>query len=654
MRIIKAKAVISAQDKTGGVFSSIANKVRMLERAGGMMNRTAPMLERAGRAASGWTAGLAGAAGGLGALGGAVVGAKIKDAVVDFAALERQMNRIGITAGASEVETARAMDTVKKTAEDLKMPLDEAVSGLDTLVSSGKSMGEALDFLPSVLATAQASGAAASDMASTASATAVSLKVAAGDMQSAFDAMVTAGKLGTFELKDMAQFMPKVAASARKLGLEGVDGVQRLTAMLQVARQVSGTSEQAATGVTDAFEKLLSPTVLKAASKQGLDFQKIMLAAEKNGTNAFEAIVLKLRDLTKGSTDLENDFRLSAIFTESDSRRTIAAMIKNWDTYQTFLKEIQQGQGGVAKDLARILKDSQAQMDEVTTKFNNQMLGLGQALMPGVSEVLERSQLEVQYFKEQMKDLDDWMTNNLGFSLSDAWGKVQSSTGLGGKTNAEMKADIARKQEERDNPALYRARKLEEERAGLAKSFDSEQQHVDALKGWGYTPAQIAAEVPSYKIYQDKMAELDRQIAGARLSALMASGGRRPADAADRMGARQDAIDSPPLPETMPTGRAPLPPRRPAGSRDAPLPMPAPADLRGGAAGGPVKAVVEGPVTAQVQGQAEVNVRVQVDASPELKALVQEAKRATMSLRSAPTGRSMPEAAPTTGTAPGP
>lgn len=644
MRVLEAKAVISAQDRTGGVFNAVAAKMKRLERAAAMQARGGPMLEKAARAASGWGNSLAFAAGGLGAIGGAVVGAKIKDAVVDYAALERQMNRIGITAGASEEETSRATDGIKLMAEDLKMPLDQAISGLDALVSSGKSLQEALEFLPSVLATAQASGAATEDMAKTASAMAVSLKVPAKEMQAAFDALVTGGKLGTFELKNMAEYMPKVAASAQKMGLTGADGVQRLAAMLQVSAQVAGTAEQAATGVTDAFEKMLSPTVLKAAAKQGHDFKKIMLDAEKQGKNSFEAVIEYLRAKTKG-TDLEKNLLLSSIFTESDSRRFVVAMMKNWDTYQGFLDEIRKGQGGVAKDLGRILKDSQAQITEAQTKFNNAMLAVGQAAMPAVSEFLERSDLEIQLFKQNVEALDSWMKRTLGFGFAD----FQKASGFGGENNEDLKARIERNKQEKDNPALARVHALEDEKKRLEASLAGDQQHADALKGYGYTPAQIAAEIPSFAAYQQKMQELDRLLAAARLNATIASGGLRPADAGDRATERQWLIDNPPVPETRPKGRLPpLPfkvPGREAAPGDVPFPFPVPRD-------GQLKAVVEGPV--QVTGTAQVNVTVTVDPSALLLATLKEAKGAMKIQNGAPTGRSMPEAEPPTGGYQGP
>lgn len=629
MRVMEAKAVISAQDRTGNTFSAVAAKMKRLERAAAMQARAAPMLERASRAAAGWGSGLAVAAGGLGALGGAMIGSRIKEAVVDYAALERQMNRIGLTGGASADETAQALTLIKKMAEDMKLPLDTAVSGLDALVASGKTMEEALAFLPSVLATAQASGAATSDIARTAMTMAGALKVPVTEMQSAFDSLVVAGNLGHFELDAMSQHLPKIAASAQKLGLVGVDGVRRLGAMLQVVRDASGTDEQAATGVTDAFEKLLSPTVLKAALKAGHNFKKIMLDAEKQGKNSFEAIIEYLRLKTKG-TDLEKNLLLSSIFSEADSRRAIVGLIKYWDSYQSKLSEIEKSQGAVGEQLTRILNDSQAQVQAVQTKMNNAMLSMGQAAMPAVAEFLERADLEMQLIKQQIEQADTWMKRNLGFGFGD----FQKATGFGGESNEQVKTRIARNAAEKENPALARVHALEDERKRHEASLAGDQTHVDALKGYGYTPDQIAAEVPTYGAWQAKMAEIDRALAAARLNALIGSGGWRPADTADRAEDRAFVAAT--------GGRRPADADDRMAARNAaanvPFPFPVPGRNE------PVKAVVEGPV--QVTGSAQVNVTVTVQPSDLLLATYKEARGAMKIQNGAPTGRSMPEAEP--------
>ena len=62
------------------------------------------------------------------------------------------------------------------------------------------------------------------------------------------------GKKGAFELEDMARIAPKVAAAGRVFGMEkGVAGATQLGGLLQIAKQPSGSSQEAATALVNIF-----------------------------------------------------------------------------------------------------------------------------------------------------------------------------------------------------------------------------------------------------------------------------------------------------------------------------------------------------------------------------------------------------------------
>lgn len=323
-------------------------------------------------------------------IGGAAAAAAARKAMTEYATFDRRMTRIGITAGATRSEVMAATRAVKELATEVALPLDNVTEGLASLVSTGMDMKEAMAFLPSVARAAQASGAATDDMAKSAVALATSLKVTAAEMPAVFDSLVEAGNLGQFELNDMALFLPKVAASATKVGYAGLDGAQRLATMLQIVRQVSGTAEQAATGASDAFEKILSPTVLKAALKQGMDFGKILKLAEKNGTNGFEAVIGRLREATKNMSATQRNIFLSSIFSESDSRRAVVAMIEHWDEFEDKLAKVRNSSGATQRALGNITGDAQAAVQRLTNAWDKLWLSLGRtADAAGASKAME-------------------------------------------------------------------------------------------------------------------------------------------------------------------------------------------------------------------------------------------------------------------------
>ncbi|MFL9828865.1 phage tail tape measure protein, partial [Rhodoplanes sp. SY1] len=187
-------------------------------------------------------------AGGIGAY---TVGRRASQGFVDMADFDRRMSRIGLTADAAAGELAGARAVVKDTANRTGLLINDVTGGLEALVAQGRTLKESLALLPSVATTAQASGAAVDDMAKSADALASHFKIGAKDMQGAFDILVAGGKAGQFELKDMARYLPSILPAVKALGVEGNAGLTQITALLQIMRKGAGTSEEAATDLTN-------------------------------------------------------------------------------------------------------------------------------------------------------------------------------------------------------------------------------------------------------------------------------------------------------------------------------------------------------------------------------------------------------------------
>ncbi|GFO81217.1 MAG: hypothetical protein A49_08440 [Methyloceanibacter sp.] len=216
-------------------------------------------------------------------LGAAAVGTFAADSFKDFASFDRRMTLIGINAEASAEQTANAAERVRGLANRFAAPINDAVTGLETLVASGKSLDEALAFLPSVLMVSTATASATEDVANTALKTADALKLSAKDVAYMFDIMVTSGKDGQFELRDMAQYLPVVANMFAAAGYEGLPGLKALVSYLQTLREDSGSAGQAITQFTNILSKLESPRTLKTFEDHGIDLRKELEAARASG-----------------------------------------------------------------------------------------------------------------------------------------------------------------------------------------------------------------------------------------------------------------------------------------------------------------------------------------------------------------------------------
>ncbi|TIS74088.1 MAG: phage tail tape measure protein, partial [Mesorhizobium sp.] len=140
-----------------------------------------------------------------------------------YAQLERTIGRIVINADKPATSIKPTIAVLQELADKSKLPFDNVVQGLETLIASGRSLEEGLAFLPSVARTAQASGSEMSDIALTADALANSLGITADRMQQAFDILAFEGKAGKFELKDMAAELPAIAPAFAALGYKGTE-----------------------------------------------------------------------------------------------------------------------------------------------------------------------------------------------------------------------------------------------------------------------------------------------------------------------------------------------------------------------------------------------------------------------------------------------
>jgi TP901 family phage tail tape measure protein len=423
---VEARLKLSAVDRTGNVLSKIGKQMQDVNRRAAALNKQQSLVARSSNAA-------------FAAIGRfaapAAVAYGVQRSVVAFADMERQMGRIGITADATREETEGAFIALQARAKEMALPLEQAVKGLDTLVSSGLSLKEAMAFLPSVLATAQASGAATEDIANTAIKSASALKLQATEMQRAFDIMVAGGKAGQFELKDMALYVPDLANSFATLGYEGEEGLKKLVALLQTVREDTGTAEAAATNLGNVFGKIYSEDTAGKFKKFGIDLSAELAKARKNGEDTVAAFVRISNEAIKG--DLS---QLPKLFTDQQFRLGMQSLMTSAESYEKFLKTVNDTEinGTVFRDLQRITSDSQASIDKLSSSWDKLMRSVGQGASRVLVPAMDAISNDLDYGEALRKGLEksgmdswlareNWIASELPFgslSKSDAADKM--------------------------------------------------------------------------------------------------------------------------------------------------------------------------------------------------------------------------------------
>lgn len=324
----------------------------------------------------------------MGAAAGYVSGRTAIDAYRRYADYDREITRILITAEATGAEAVKTRAVIRDIARETALPIAAVTAGLDTLVASGRSLPDALAFLPSVSKTAQAAGADVIDIAKSADALGVSLKIPADRMEEAFDKMAKAGKLGKFELKDMAQSLPSLLPLAAMKGFHGMEGLEKVVSYLQMIRQGTGSSEEAADSFRDMLAKITSSETVNKFKKFGIDIKKELADVRKAGGNEFDAMFgaggLLEKALKKGA-------QTSDLFQDIQAMRGALAYVNALADRQKYLNEVQSAAGTVNADLARLMNDAAAASQRLGNAWDNTLKSfgnLGDAV--GVTKLLEK------------------------------------------------------------------------------------------------------------------------------------------------------------------------------------------------------------------------------------------------------------------------
>ncbi len=355
----------------------------------GKVNRSLRGLDHTARGAGGGRGGAGGflAGGGklVAAIGGYAAMRGVMGAEKAYAAFDRRMTRIGITADAAAGDVMKATKAVKGLANDVALPLDEVVDGLDALVAAGRSLPDAMAFLPAVSRTAQAAGAATVDIANSADALAGSFKISGDKMQGAFDILVAGGKAGKFELKDMAQYIPSLAPAMAAMGYSGEEGLSKLVAMLQLTRAQTGSASEAATNLANVFQKMESEETVKKFGKFGINLRKELAKAKKEGKDVMEVFLDLTEKATKG--DLS---KLTQLFTDAQYQKGVRALLTQRDTYKELMGLLRNAAGSVEHDLTRVTGDAASSVERFSNSMSNAVQSMGKlADAGGLSTMLE-------------------------------------------------------------------------------------------------------------------------------------------------------------------------------------------------------------------------------------------------------------------------
>lgn len=413
----------SVKQQADGATRSLENMARSGQRAGqslsqadaqagrlrrtldGVSSRMQAVTRQAARLGQGLGTGINGAmeaGAGLtaaGAVGRAALAAPINreqqylyDATVAFN--DRSVE--GIRAGVAEL---RALD--QQIVARGGGTLDSARAMRGAFMAGGVDFADVARLAPLTQRAATAAGAEGADFANTLMAGAKSGQFAYGDAEKVFGMMLTAGASGSFETRDMAQYLPGIFNATGDM--RGMTGTAYHLAGLETIRDATGDSAEAA----NRYQNLLSFRNSKEAysnlSKKGINLAHVYRDAAKRGEDmnlAFVGAIQGLVERNKEYKRLKKELP-GATGARADEIRNQMGAIQN-RIFSEIIGDMQARQGAIALQNGRgrygeiygdLTKDPEAMIDKLfsvmTSATQENFNRLGNEWEKGMDRVLD-------------------------------------------------------------------------------------------------------------------------------------------------------------------------------------------------------------------------------------------------------------------------
>lgn len=285
------------------------------------------------------------------------------------------------TAGATHSEIAALGKSYRQAGLDTAQGYEQIARANAAMIASGavtKEQAQIMDDFAGRAATAY--GADIVDIANTQTSIVQNLGVEAEDTALALDRLSTAGKLGAFELPDMASEYAATASQAAVLKMHGVDAAGSIAVWLQIARKGKSTGAEAATAMRGFMSALVMPNTAKRFAADNVDIIGEIARAAENGVDPIEHVVGILNRLTGG-----DQTKLTKYFREEGALSFAQQATKRLEEYRAMMLEVNAAQGTVQTDFNDRMKTPGAINARFWASMDELQLVVGNSLVPSLT-----------------------------------------------------------------------------------------------------------------------------------------------------------------------------------------------------------------------------------------------------------------------------
>ncbi|MNK94609.1 Phage-related minor tail protein [compost metagenome] len=284
--------------------------------------------------------GIANTARKIGLVGAAVAGISFLGPMQEAAAFQQQLIDIAGTSNLTGQAAFAFVDQSKAKFEQLALDVgqlsDTVARGAGQMIAAGVDNGLVDRSIGSISRAATAANAEMNDMASVATSLLTTLKLPAEQLDDAMGALVTAGKLGSFELKDMARYFPTLTGQMAKFGVTGREAVNFLGAALDI----QGVMQDAVTKGINPIEAVVQK-ITKLTGVSSKEIQGLMGKAKAAGMSDADALASVREQLEK----IYGAGKLGELFSDMQVMDFLIPMLGNVDEYKSIKDDVAKATG---------------------------------------------------------------------------------------------------------------------------------------------------------------------------------------------------------------------------------------------------------------------------------------------------------------------
>lgn len=350
----------------------------------------------------------------LGVAGGAAGIVSIGKQVLEF---ETRISRLGIASRSSAGKMAALKQQLFAIGRARSVDVSDMLAGVEKFVAATGDIDAATAALDGFAKTSAASGAAVEDITVTASALSTNMKIAGKDMEQAFGILLSQGKAGAVELKDMSMILTGLTPQFASFNRTGVNGLTELGALLQLAKTGFATASEAGTGLSS----LMTAFLQKSSKLKGLGVNVFEVTPEgKKQLRSVSDIAFELIEKSKGNPQVLQ----KALGRQEAFQAILALMNKGRGEFEKLVAAGGNGLAELEKDFQLFAETPAAKLASVKAQFEQTFNESLVRVLPLVATAMEKIADAVEWMSKHPEVLAALAAMKLGSMGSGLAGRM--------------------------------------------------------------------------------------------------------------------------------------------------------------------------------------------------------------------------------------